>query len=305
MLTPFDPDGRLDLDGFDALVDWYVQRGAAGLFAGCSSSEVEQLDAAEMLRLTARAVQRAAGRVQVIGAVMGRPDARRWGEAIAAVAATGVDAVVLNLAALVEADEDESALRGALDTLTRDPAAAGVALGIYECPTPYHRLIGTPLLGELAATGRFVFFKDTCCDGERLIERLDAVRGTPLRLYNAHTPLMSRALAHGGAGFCGIGTNFYPPLYDALQAAHARGDDEAARRLQAFLDRWDPAVHRGYPRSAKAWLKRQGLPLTTHCRRPVTPATDEPDPLSRLGDELDPLTTSLDRLSSDPVRLTR
>ena len=40
MLTPFTQDGAIDWDGVDAITNWYIDSGVAGLFAVCLSSEM-------------------------------------------------------------------------------------------------------------------------------------------------------------------------------------------------------------------------------------------------------------------------
>jgi 4-hydroxy-tetrahydrodipicolinate synthase len=47
MLTPFDVNGDVDHDALDALVDWYLSKGVAGLFAVCQSSEMFALSLEE------------------------------------------------------------------------------------------------------------------------------------------------------------------------------------------------------------------------------------------------------------------
>ena len=282
MLTPFGEDGRVDESAVGPLVSWYVQRGAAGLFACCSSSEVETLSWAEKLRLTELTLAESAGRCAVVGSAMALEPGRDLAEAVGQVHGLGVSAVVLNLAELADDGEDDGVVRARLEGLLK--ATPGVPLGLYECPSPYHRLAGPGLLDWASETGRFVFFKDTCCDGGVLRERLDRLRGSAMRLFNAHTPLMREALGWGAAGFCGLGTNFYPERYDRLQASVAAGGDDEAAALQAQLDATDPLIHRRYPRSAKAYVRSQGVAIGTTCRRAVDELRPEDEAfLAQLG----------------------
>jgi 4-hydroxy-tetrahydrodipicolinate synthase len=254
----------------------------AGLFACCSSSEVFELSWAEKRQLTKQTVQLASGRGAVLGSVMGDTAGRSLADAVREVGTWGVDAVVLNLAELAKPDESDAVLRQKLETLLDELNDCDVPLGLYECPTPYHRLAGLDLLRWAADSGRFVFFKDTCCDAVQLEQRLAAVANTSMMLFNAHTPLMTDTLRQGGAGFCGIGANFYPEMYNRLTAAISQSDDAAAGDIQQFLNRWDPVVHRAYPRSAKAYLALVGVPIGLTCRRPVAELT--PDDQQTLRD---------------------
>ena len=47
MITPYNPDGTIDYEGVDKLVDWYIKNGCSGVFAACQSSEIYQLSMEE------------------------------------------------------------------------------------------------------------------------------------------------------------------------------------------------------------------------------------------------------------------
>jgi 4-hydroxy-tetrahydrodipicolinate synthase len=66
MITPFREDGTIDYTALERMVDWYVDRGVAGLFAVCQSSEMFHLSLRERLDLARACVRFAAGRVPVI-----------------------------------------------------------------------------------------------------------------------------------------------------------------------------------------------------------------------------------------------
>lgn len=66
MLTPLHDDREIDWKGLDALTEWYLQAGVAGLFAVCLSSEMYDLSSAERLELSAHVVKRVNGRVPVV-----------------------------------------------------------------------------------------------------------------------------------------------------------------------------------------------------------------------------------------------
>jgi 4-hydroxy-tetrahydrodipicolinate synthase len=68
MLTPFRGDGSVDWRGLDALTEWYLTSGVAGLFAVCLSSEMYELTHAERVQVAAHVVKRSAGRVPVVAA---------------------------------------------------------------------------------------------------------------------------------------------------------------------------------------------------------------------------------------------
>jgi 4-hydroxy-tetrahydrodipicolinate synthase len=273
MLTPFTDSGEIDWHGVDALVEWYIEAGVVGLFAVCLSSEMYHLSPDERLRLAAHVVARAAGRLPVIVAAARSSGAGAFGgsvleqaDRVRRIADTGAAAVVLTV--------NQLAGEGEPDTVWQRNAAAilelceGIPLGLYECPQPYHRLLGPALLGWAARSGGFHFLKDTCCRRDEIRAKLEAVRGTSLSWYNANCPTLLFSLREGAQGYSGVAANFYPELFVRLCADFAV-DAEAAERLQRFLTVADMAIRHRYPANAKRYLGMLGLPIGTTCRVPV------------------------------------
>ncbi len=162
-----------------ALVDWYIENGVDGLFASCQSSEIFNMDFEERMRIARITVNQARGRVPVVASGFTDYDLEEQVRSIRAMADTGVDAVILLSNRLALEDEADSVLLARMHALL-DRIPKDIPLGLYECPQPYKRLLSLPVLKEAAATGRFHFLKDTCCDAKMIEERVKALAGSPL-----------------------------------------------------------------------------------------------------------------------------
>ncbi len=249
MLTPFTEDNRIDDESLKRLVDWYIRAGVDGLFAVCQSSEMFFLSLEERVHLTEAVIRAAAGRVPVIASGQVSDLLEEQVREVNAVAACGPAAVILitnRFAAQNESDEIWfSNLQKLLDRL--DPS---IPLGFYECPYPYKRVLSPKLLGRAAATGRFYLMKDTCCDAALIREKLQAIKGTPLRLYNANTATLLDSLQNGAAGYSGVMANFHPELYVWL-CRNLRKDPVQAALVSDFLTIASFIEHKPYPVNAK------------------------------------------------------
>ena len=95
MLTPFDDQGTIDWGGLEALIDWYLEKGAEGLFAVCQSSEMQFLSLAERTDLARFTVKAVSGRVPVIASGHIADDASDQAAELLAMAKTGIDGLVL------------------------------------------------------------------------------------------------------------------------------------------------------------------------------------------------------------------
>jgi 4-hydroxy-tetrahydrodipicolinate synthase len=271
MLTPFQDDGALDLPGLDALVDWYLDAGSAGLFTVALSGEMYEMSDDERLTVARRVVRRAAGRAPVVASATFGGALERQADFMKRMAETGVAAVVILPCQLVAADEDDAILQRQLERLMAltDP----LPLGVYECPRPYHRLFTPELLAWVAQSGRFLYFKDTCRDIAVIRAKLAAMEDTGLGLFNAHTQSALASLQAGAAGISPIAGNYYAALYTWL-CQHYASQPALAAELQAGLTEMEPIASHKYPTAAKLYLARLGVPITSFCRVPVAPLTE-------------------------------
>ena len=95
-------------------------------------------------------------------------------------------------------------------------ANPGVDFGVYECPLPYKRLPSIDAVRHLAQSGRFSFYKDTSHSLDVMTGRIDVMRGTRLRLYNAAIGSLTPSLRAGASGLSGYAANLYPDLVSWL-----------------------------------------------------------------------------------------
>ena len=103
------------------------------------------------------------------------------------------------------------------------------------------------------ASGRFSFYKDTSHSLEVMTARIDAMRGTRLRLYNAAIGSLTPSLRVGASGLSGYAANLYPDLVSWLCD---NLDDPRATDVQRLLTVVEHSVNLRYPTSAKYMLDR-------------------------------------------------
>ncbi|MCR8635694.1 dihydrodipicolinate synthase family protein [Paenibacillus radicis (ex Xue et al. 2023)] len=263
MVTPFTNSNQVDYFALEQLVEWYINQGVAGLFAVCQSSEMFFLTLDERTSIAKFVVEKARGRVQVIASGHISESMEDQVTELQAIAASGVQAIVLVSNRLAKQDESDEVWKRNAETLLS--AIPDIAFGIYECPFPYKRLISPELLAWCESTGRFTFLKDTCCHTGHIQEKLNAVRGGGLNIYNANTATLLETLKIGVQGYSGIMANFHPDLYVWL-TRHFEDQPERAERLQHFLGMSSVIESQYYPVNAKYYLSLEGLPIGLHTR---------------------------------------
>lgn len=264
MLTPFTDDDKVDYHALGNLVDWYIKKGVSGLFAVCQSSEMFFLSLEERVEISRFVQERANGRVPVISSGHISDSFADQVKELNLIAKTGVDALIFITNRLAKEDESDAVWLDNLKALIRE-LPENIALGLYECPYPYKRIVSPENLHYCAQTGRFFFLKDTSCDVENIRAKLDAIRGTQLRLYNANSATLYETLKIGAGGYSGVMANFHPELYVWL-LKNWQKNPEKAERLSNFISLASLIERQVYPVNAKYNLNLQGVKMSLHCR---------------------------------------
>ncbi len=264
MITPYHDDKTIDYKAIERLCDWYVEKGCAGIFAVCQSSEMMYLTPQEKLDIAKATVDAVGGRIQIV--VSGhtaddKPSQFRELEDMMRI--PGIGAYVLVSNRLDQDHEGEAAFEAnAQEIFDRYPE---IDFGIYECPAPWKRLVSTEFLRKAGKEGRMVFLKDTCCDYELIRERLKAVEGTSLKIFNANAQSWYDSVLHGAQGYCGVMANFHPELYKWVYD-HKDSDPERAQMVAHFLTMAGMIEMRIYPCNCKYHQKLEDVPMSVYSR---------------------------------------
>ncbi len=265
MITPFKEDGSVDYNRAEDYVEWYFEKGCAGIFAVCQSSEIFYLTVEERVELNKRVYAKAQELKKKSGMEFAIVSSGHVADSIEDQAyelnkiyESGTDALILITNRLdLNNEGDDVWIKNAERLLSMLPA--DVNLGLYECPHPYKRLVSPKILKWCIETDRFYYMKDTCCDAKMIKERLDIIKGTHFNLLNANCQTLLQSLRDGGAGYCGIMANFHPELYVWLCENYEK-ETEKAESIQnllgtvGFTEQGLP-----YPLSAKYHMCLEGL----------------------------------------------
>ncbi|WP_028550737.1 dihydrodipicolinate synthase family protein [Paenibacillus sp. UNC451MF] len=264
MITLYKESGEIDFEAMERMIEWFIQNKVDGLFAVCQSSEMFFLSLEERVKLAAFVVEKAAGRVPVIASGHISDSFGDQVRELTAMSETGVEAVILISNRMATQDESEDVWKANAQNLL-EQLPDHVALGIYECPFPYKRLLSPSELKWCADTGRFFFLKDTSCDVELIKEKLDVIEGTPLKLYNANTATLLESLKLGVNGYSGVMANFHPDLYVWLLHNWEKRLEEA-EYLMSILAVASFIERQLYPINAKYSQMMDGIAVNCYSR---------------------------------------
>ncbi len=258
MITPYTKDNKIDYDAVLRMIEWYDKQGVAGIFAVCQSSEMFFLDKKERLALADFVVKNTPKHIQVIASGHVAKSRKDQIEEAKAILDTGISSYVFISNQFAAEDEGPDAVERNIEALI--DAIPGDSFGIYECPYPYKRVLTPENLKMCAQTGRFSFLKDTCCDPALIKAKLEAVKGSNLKIFNANAATLLETLQMGCAGFSGVMANFHADLYVWLCENYEKAP-EKAKLVQDFLGLASVIECQCYPVNAKYHMNLEGVPM--------------------------------------------
>lgn len=263
MVTPFDDDGALDIDGAVALARWLVDHGSDGLVVAGTTGESPVLSDDEKVALWEAVA--AAVTVPVV-AGSGSNDTAHSVQLTKRAAYVGVAGI------LAVTPYYSRPPQAGLDAHFRAVAGAtSLPVLIYDIPVRTGRKVAHETLVALARqVPTIVGVKDATANPAESA-RLVAEAPPGFDLYSGDDALTLPLLAVGGAGVISVASHWAGEEIALMVAAFFDGDIDGARKLNArLLESWrfQSGDLTPNPIPAKAMMRAVGLPAG-QCRLPM------------------------------------
>ncbi len=268
MVTPFDGDGRLDVDAAAELARWLVDHGSDGLVVAGTTGEGAVLSDEEKVELW-RSVREAVT-VPVIAGT-GTNDTAHSIELTEQATTTGVAGV------LVVTPYYNRPSQAGLEAHFRATAAAThLPVLIYDIPIRTGRKVAHDVLVRVAHdVPNIVGIKDAALD-VAASARLAAAVPEGFEIYSGNDDQTLPLLSIGAVGLIGVATHWAAPHFAEMITAFRKGDVDRAREVNTRLfESYDFETSDAAPNPlpAKAMMRVLGLPVG-ECRLPMGPAPD-------------------------------
>ncbi len=268
-VTPFDAQGRLDLDAAQRLARWLVARGNDGLVLAGTTGEAPTLSDAERSDLV-RAVCEAVT-VPVLAGT-GSNDTAHTVALTRQARSLGAAGVLL-----VGPYYNRPPQAGIEAHFRAAAAATDLPVMLYDVPLRTGRRIAQDVLLRLfREVSNIVAFKDATADPPAAAA-LVAEAGGHFDLYSGDDAMTLPLLAVGAVGVVGTTTHWTGPQFAAMVAAFQDGRVQEARAINARLLESFAFVNSDasvFPMSIKAMLRTLGQDVGD-CRLPLLPAPAE------------------------------
>lgn len=266
IVTPFRPDGSVDLERFRALASYLVDNGSDGLVVAGTTGESPNLTDTERLELFAAALDEVGGRATVIAGT-GTYSTAHSVHLTREAHELGVDGFLI-----VTPYYSKPPPRGIVQHFRAVAEASDRPIVVYNIPGRVVVNLEPETMIELAAIPTVRAVKQANGDlghARRIVEETD------LDLYAGDDPLILPFLELGGVGGVCVHTHVVGPQVKELISSYRAGDLESARRLdrelQPAYDLLEVAVN---PIPIKAALNLLGHEVGGH-RLPLVEATED------------------------------
>ncbi len=263
MVTPFAPDGALDLDAARSLARHLVDHGSHGLVVSGTTGEAPTLSDEEKLRLLATVLDEVGSEATVIAGT-GSNDTRHTAELTAAAAAAGAHAALVVTPYYNK--PNRAGILAHYEAVAE--AAPGTPIVLYNIPSRTVINLPADLLAELAARiENVVAVKQANNDDLGPIDGLEVLAG--------NDEVFARTLAFGGPGGVLVASHVVGDRMRDLYEAATSGDGERANEIDAGLRPiYEAMTVTSNPIPVKTALELLGV-IDSTMRLPMIAASEE------------------------------
>jgi len=269
MITPFDRDGSLDLDGAAKLAQWLVDNGNEGLVVAGTTGESPTLTHAEQIELV-RIIADAVDVPVIAGA--GSNDTRAAIDLTERATQAGA-AAILSVTPYYNRPSQEGLLRHYAEVAK----ATHLPIMLYDIPARTGRRIETATVLELANAHPTICALKDAAGNMADTAALIAQAPPGFEVYSGEDTLNLALLAVGAVGVVSVASHWCGLECRDMVDAFQRGDVVAARQInQRLIPSWafESGDRNPNPIPTKAMMKVLGLP-GGDCRSPMGPEPDD------------------------------
>jgi 4-hydroxy-tetrahydrodipicolinate synthase len=268
LVTPMQPDGRIDLDAWSRLLEFQVANGTSGIIVAGSTGESATVTEAELAELLAHA-RRVIGTQALLIANTGLSGTAASVERARVISALDIDALLVAPPSYVRPTQE-----GLFRHFSAIAAASRTPVLLYNVPSRTAVDMLPPVIARLSRVPRIAGIKEAVGDAARVRE-LVATCAPEFKVLSGDDLTAREMIGVGAAGVVSVTANVAPRAMSDMIAAALRGDRAAATQIDQRL----VALHRNLfvesnPIPVKWAVARMGLMGGT-LRLPLTELSPE------------------------------
>jgi 4-hydroxy-tetrahydrodipicolinate synthase len=227
LVTPFDPDGNVCAQRFDALMDHVIAQSSTGIVVGGTTGESPTISDEEKVLLYRQAVRGANRRVHVIAST-GSNDTAHTVELSQRAQQCGVDALMV-VTPYYNRPSQLGIIRHVLAVAERVP----LPILLYNIPSRTGIAMTVETVCTLAEHPRIVALKDSSGDVEFVSDICAQTRN--FSVYSGDDALTLPYMSVGACGVVSVASHLIGETMRVMMKAHADGDVALAAQWHASL----------------------------------------------------------------------
>lgn len=228
MVTPFDKEGRLDLDQAQKIAAWLLDQGSEGLVVAGTTGESPTLSDEEKISLWRAVVEAVGDRASVIAGT-GTYDTSHSIHLTKEAEKLGCHGALV-----VTPYYNRPPQSGLLAHFKAVAAATSLPLILYDIPIRTGRKIEHPTLIELSSVENIVAVKDACGDVQGTA-MLAAEAPDGFQIYSGNDADTLPFLSVGGVGVIAVASHVAGPQMAEMISRFKSNDPETARKIHLQL----------------------------------------------------------------------
>ena len=208
LVTPMYPDGELDFQALEALIEWHIDSGTNGIVAVGTTGESATVSVPEHIEIIKKTVSFARGRIPVIAGT----GANSTAEAIdltQTAASIGAD-----YALIVTPYYNKPNQEGLLQHFTKIADSVNIPQILYNVPSRTACDLKPETVTSLANHPNIVGIKEALDDKERLAELVsisqNIIDQKHFSVFSGDDPTFNMFMANGGDGVISVAANIIP-----------------------------------------------------------------------------------------------
>ena len=229
IVTPMQPDGAVDYEALQHLVDWHIAAGTDAIVSVGTTGESATLDEDEHTDVIQRTVEFADGRIPVIAGTGANAttEAIRLTERAKSV---GADACLL-----VTPYYNKPTQEGLYQHYAAIANAVDIPQILYNVPGRTAVDMSVETVGRLAEIRNVVGLKEAAEDSHQRVVALRQLCGADFMLYSGNDDTARQFVLNGGNGVISVTANVAPAAMHEMIAAALQGNAEAASAVDKTL----------------------------------------------------------------------
>ncbi len=255
LVTPMMPDGEIDFDALNKIIDWHIQEGTNGIVSVGTTGESATVNFEEHIEVIRHTINYVDGRLPVIAGT----GANSTSEALDLTKEAKI--IGANYALIVTPYYNKPSQKGLIEHYIKIADSVDIPQILYNVPSRTACDL-LPSTSEILSKHRnIVGIKEAVCDEDRIKELIKiSLSNDNFQIYSGDDPSFVNMLSIGGHGVISVAANVVPKFISEICSFYQNNEVEKAEEINDKLKNlYDLLFIQSNPIPVKWMMYKMGL----------------------------------------------